>query len=283
MNYGIRNTLILTLTLILMIGGGWLFVHWTFASDLEELEEERELKQQELDQLTETAAYYEQSVIEHARQQYLSENHPKELFPDHNTGRLYDYLINLNQGISFTELNYTFQDSTIHDDHGIVHVTVSGEGEYRNLYNFIYRIEHSRPILQIASLQLQNINELERLSRVNFEMSLDAYYNRIDPETYEATLADADAPGNIGHNPWFPLVHDVPPNEEGLLNVNESRMIGLTSRFILVRDQNDEINRLTVGDQVYLGRLQEIDTDRQIAVFRLNRGGLVDRVVLNLD
>ena len=260
-----------------------MLVHFTFASDLEELAAEKEVKQRELDGLSETAELYEYAVVEHARQQYLRENHPKELFPDHNTGRLYDYLVNLNRGISFTELNYSFRDSTINNDHGIVNVRVSGEGAYRNLYNFIYRIEHSRPILHIKSLQLQNIDELDKLSRVTFEMHLGAYYNRVDREDYVATLADVEAPGNIGYNPWFPLVHTVPPNEDDLVNVENSRMMGMTSRFILIRDQNNQIQRLTVGDQVYLGRLQEINTDRQSAVFRLNRGGLVDRVVLSLD
>ena len=33
---------------------------------------------------------------------------------------------------------------------------------------------------------------------------------------------------------------------------------------------------------MYLGTLQHIDTDSQEAVFRLNRGGLLDIVTLNL-
>lgn len=283
MNYGLRNTLILLLTLILMLGGGWLFVHLKYSSTLEELEEEAEQKQQTLDQIAETAELYDMVVYEHSRQNFIREHHPKELFPDPNAGRLYDYLRELNQGISFTELNYVVQDSVVQDDHGYVNITVSGEGFYRNLYNFIHRIEHSRPIIQIRSVQLQNITELERLTRVTFRMDLAAYYNRDDRLDYDATLATAEAPGDIGYNPYFPLIHPVRPNEEGLVEVDNSRLIGMTSRFILIRDQNDAVLRLTVGDPVYLGRLQSINTDTQEAVFRLNRGGLLDVVTMTLD
>ncbi len=283
MNYGLRNTLILALTLILMTGGGWLFVNWMFSSTLEELKEDAEQKEQTLSELTMTADLYDETVMEHTRQVYIQENHPKELFLNPNAGRLYDYLITLNQGISFTELNYSVEDSIVHDHYGVVNVNVSGEGIYRNLYNFIYRMENSSPIIHIRSMQLQNINELEKLSRVNFQLSLALYYNRDDQFDRVTTLATVQGPGNIGHNPYYSLIHPVPPNEDEQVDVDNSRIIGMTSRYILVRDQNAALQRLTVGDRVYLGALQQIDTDDQVAVFHLNRGGLFDRVTLTLE
>ncbi|MDG5768199.1 hypothetical protein QA596_12100 [Balneolales bacterium ANBcel1] len=283
MNYGIRNTLILTLALVLFTGGGWLVLHLTYASKVVELEETREQREQDIAELAEVAGLYDHISMEYARQVHIRENHPKELLTDNRAGRLYDYLQQLNRGISFTELNYSVRDSVLQDDYGYLNLTIDGEGYYRNLYNFIYRIEHGSPIIKIESVEIRNITELERLSRVQFRMTLQAYYNRDDRLDYTASLILPASAGNVGHNPFYPLIHPVPPNTRGLVDVDQSSMVGMTTRYILVEDQGGAVRRLSVGDPVYLGHLQRIDTGDQRAVFQLNRGGIVDRVTLNLE
>jgi hypothetical protein len=120
-------------------------------------------------------------------------------------------------------------------------VQLRGEGEYRNLNNFVHRIEHSSAIMHIASLQITNITELGRLSRVAFEMTLQLYYNRDDRLEWQPRMYMADAMGNIGHNPFFPLIHPVPPNTRNLTDVDQSRLVGITSQFILLRDQGGNL------------------------------------------
>ncbi len=283
MSYGIRNTIILVITLVLMLGGSWLFLRFTYASDIEELEEEISQKDQERSEYAEVAAMYNETVVEHARQLYIRDNHPKELFDDHRLGRIYEYIDQLSRGISFIRYNYSLRDSTEHGDYGTMHFVLNGEAEYRNLNNLIHRIEHSSAIMHIESIQLSNFTDLDRLSKVEFQMELAAYYNRDDRLSRQVRMSKADHLGNIRHNPFYSLVHPVPPNDENRLDVDQSRLIGMTSRFILVRDQDGEMQRLSPGDRVYLGRLQQIDTESNEAVFELVRGGLYDRVVLTLN
>lgn len=283
MRDSIRNTLILAFTLILIVGGGWLLLGYIFNHEIEELEAQRVQKEQELDAYVETAELYEEAVLELNRQHYIRDNYAKELFYNHRSGNVYDYIRQLNRGIAFTNFNYSIRDSVAHDYHGVVTVELRGEGEYRNLVNFVHRIEHSSAIMHIASLQIGNISELEKLSRVTFEMLLELYYNRDDQLEYRPRMALADPIGDIGHNPFFPLFHPVPPNVDNLVNVDESRLVGMTSRFILVRDQDGQLKRLTLGDPVYLGTLQQIDTETVEATFHLNRGGIFDRVRLALE
>ncbi len=283
MKHSIRNTIILALTLILMVAGGWFALDYLYSDQIEELEEQRVQREQEYNAIAETAALYEETLSELNRQYYIRDNHPKELFDNHRSGRVYDYIRQLNDGISFTNFNYSIRDSVIHDYHGVVTVLLRGEGEYRNLNNFVHRIEHSSAIMHIQSLQISNITDLGRLSRVTFEMVLQLYYNRDDRLEWQPRMVMAPPIGNIGHNAFYPLIHPVPPNERGLVDVDASRLVGITSQFILIRDQNGQMKRLTVGDSVYLGTLQLIDTDRQEAIFNLNRGGIFDRVRLALD
>ena len=269
--------------LIVMLAGGWFFLDYHYTPQIEELEQQQTQREQEYSSYAETAALYEETLLELNRQYYIRDNHPKELFHNHRSGRVYDYIRQLNEGISFTNFNYSIRDSSSQGEYGVVTVQLRGEGEYRNLNNFIHRIEHSSAIMHIANLQITNITELGRLSRVTFEMILELYYNRDDRLEWQPRMYMADAIGNIGHNPFFPLIHPVPPNTRNLTDVDESSLIGITSQFILLRDQGGNLKRLTVGDEVYLGTLQRIDTERQEAIFHLNRGGIFDRVRKTLD
>ena len=52
--------------------------------------------------------------------------------------------------------------------------------------------------------------------------------------------------------------------------------------MILVRDRKGRFNSLKVGDKVYLGYLTRIDPKRGEAEFTLNKGGIIEKVVLKI-
>ncbi|MDZ7718735.1 MAG: hypothetical protein U5K72_07970 [Balneolaceae bacterium] len=210
-------------------------------------------------------------------------NHPKELFPSHSSSDLYNYLQEINEDISFTGLNYSFSDSVLNDDHGVINATIDGEGNYSNLTNFLYRIEYSRPLVQIQSVQLNNISELEKLNRVTFQISLGAFYRRGSWTNYRADLNTSTPLGTIRHNPYYPLIRPIPPNDENLPDVEASRLVALTGGTAHIIDQTGVLKRISIGDRVYLGRLSRINMDNREAIFQLNRGGIMDTVVLTLS
>lgn len=283
MKYSIRNTIILLLTLIIMVGGGWLYIHNRFDEEISTTRATLNEKQDELEEVENLANQFSSAQANYNEAMFTRMNHPKELFASHSSSNLYDYLQEINEDVSFTELNYSFSDSVLNDDHGIINATLSGEGNYSNLTNFLYRIEFSRPIIQIRAVQLNNISELEKLNRVTFQINLSAFYRRGDWTNYTAELGTSSPLGSIRHNPYYPLIRPVPPNEENLPNVEESRLIALTGRTAHIIDQTGVLNRLSVGDRVYLGRLSSINLDTQEAVFQLNRGGISDTVTLTLS
>ena len=283
MKYGIRNTLILILTLILMAGGGWLYIQNRFNTDIEEAEIALAELNTELQDVQQSANMFAQAQANYNEALYVRLNHPKELFVNHSSSALYNYLQELNRDLSFTGLNYSLSDSVRNEDHGIINVNIQGEGRYENLVNFIYRLEYSRPLIQIRTVQLDNITDLERLDRVNFQISLGAYYRRGDWTDYQAELVTTGALGRIVHNPYQPLIHEVPPNLDNLPDVDQSRLVVLTSSRVHMVDQTGTLQRLGIGDRVHLGRLTSINLERGEAVFQLNRGGIGDRVVLTLE
>ncbi len=282
MKYSVRNTLILLLTLAIMVGGGWLYVQNKFNEDIEVANNQLENLEREYRQIESTANLFATAQANYNEAFFVRLNHPKELFRDHSSSNFYDYLQEINRGISFTELNYSLSDSIRNQDHGIVNVNIQGEGRYENLVNFIYRLEYSRPLVQVRTVQLDNITDVERLDRVNFQIALGAYYRRGEWTNYRATLEPSGPLGRILHNPYYPLIHEVPSNTEDLPDVNNSRLVVLTGSRVHIIDQNGTLQSLNIGDRVYLGRLTSINMQRGEALFQLNRGGIRDRVVLTL-
>lgn len=257
-------------------------MHNKFSEDIELNANRIENLEREYRQIESTANMFAIAQANYNEALYVRLNHPKELFRDHSSSNFYDYLQELNRGISFTELNYSLNDSTRNQDHGIVSVNIQGEGRYENLVNFIYRLEYSRPLVQIRSVQLDNITDFERLDRVNFQIAIGAYYRRGEWTNYRAALEPSDPFGRILHNPYYPLIHEVAPNIEDLPEADNSRLVVLTGSTVHIIDQNGTLQRLNIGDRVYLGRLTSINMQRGEAEFQLNRGGIRDRVVLTL-
>jgi len=107
MKYGIRNTLILILTLILMAGGGWLYIQNRFNTDIEEAEIALAELNTELQDVQQSANMFAQAQANYNEALYVRLNHPKELFVNHSSSALYNYLQELNRDLSFTGLNYS--------------------------------------------------------------------------------------------------------------------------------------------------------------------------------
>ncbi|MEX2368057.1 MAG: hypothetical protein WD510_01005, partial [Balneolaceae bacterium] len=66
-------------------------------------------------------------------------------------------------------------------------------------------------------------------------------------------------------------------------NIESSRLIGISSSRIFLRDQNGRLVNLSVNDRVYLGSLEAIDVQEGRATFRLNKGGIIEAVTLEVQ
>jgi len=85
------------------------------------------------------------------------------------------------------------------------------------------------------------------------------------------------------YNPFYPLIHSIPKNKEGLVDVKKSKLIALSGNNIYLIDQTGNLVNLNIGDEVYLGWLKKIDQMKQTAHFTLNKGGVIEKVELKVD
>ena len=282
MSYALRNTLILLTSLVLLAGGGWLYISYSMDSVISEQEAEITQKQAQLDQLETKANDYLIVQERHATLKYQYDNHNKELLIDNNVATVYEYLRRINRGPAFTVMNFSLQDSLLNEDHGIIRVRLDGVGDYDSFYNFLMILEQSKPISRVTNIRLAPTNNLKDLDEVQFEMNVQMYYARGNTGTDPELLINTSIPQRL-YNPLYPLVHEIPENTQNLPDVDLLQLIGLTSNGAYIIDQNREFLFLPTGSQVYLGRLTRVNQNQNSATFSLNRGGITDVVTLRVN
>lgn len=292
MSYALRNTIILTVAFLLMATGSWSYLHFIQDAQIKELQTTLQKKQKELSTDQSIAKRYEYVLNAYAKTKYKLEVFPKMLPTDVKTYDVYDFLDRASRGNAYTDLNFTFLDSLKHKNYGIIRANINGTGYYRYVYNLVHTIEASYPLSKVKNLIINPYIHEESTTdasgkkrkkvtyqQVAFTFQLNTYYNRTGLKT-----SDVLAVSHIGvdkvHNPFYPLIHDVPPNTNDLANVEKSKLVGIGEGVIYIVDQNGRVRKLSIGDKVYLGRLESIDINDKSARFYLNKGGIFDKVTL---
>ncbi|MEX0593356.1 MAG: hypothetical protein WD115_01165 [Balneolaceae bacterium] len=282
MSYGLRNSLILLSALILIGLSGFLYHRFQIQPALEELRASVEEQNQIYEQMSDRVELYPviEQNLERARQ--FVDGFGKALFPTHNPDQIYRYLIEINSTWPNIDFDYQFQDSTQTERYGIVQSSVSGEGEWRSVFEFIQFIEQSRPVQKIDNIQITPVNLEDAYERTRFTFTLSSYYARTGPFVdWEDLTITLNEPDHFS-NPYYPLVRTIPPNEEQLVDVEQSRLIGVSTHRVFLRDQNGVFHSLEIGDRVWLGELTGIDINQRQARFRLNKGGLMEEILLEV-
>ena len=137
------------------------------------------------------------------------------------------------------------------------------------------------------TLELQEIKRTERpdeepRSYIRFNMVIEGYSSNVKLDIREE-INDGINSSPIAYNPLLPLVKEyIPPNRDGLLEVESAVLQGLTTDRAFIADSKGNLNVLEIGDKVYLGYLAEINTAKNQVVFILNKGGFFEKVILNL-
>ena len=284
MSYAVRNTIILLVTLFIIAGGAFSYIKFFQEAELDRLESEHTELQQDFNSKKAISDAFPEMNKRYQEAQAVINSYNKSLFKSNNPDDVYDYLNLVSSSSSTSQIffDYTFNDSTSHDQYGIIRSTVQGYASYTNFLNFLNKIENSQLLNKVSGLSLSPPGG-EDLSDITFNFSLDSYYERIPLQ--EASGGEGLKMGQLStYNPFYPLIlSSLPANENNLINVERSRIIGLTGSRIFIIDQNGEVKSLRKGDEVYLGHLQDIDLNAKTATFNLNKGGITELVTLEIE
>ena len=268
---------------MLIYGSGYAYMHFVQKPEIERLELRVTSLEREYNQDQQTADMVPMLREQYNQSRQFIDNYDKTIFRNNNPDEVFRFLTILNN-MSNLNFNYIFQDSTITDDYGVIRSEISGDGSYRGLMTFINAIESSEPVQKINNLTVSPVGLDGGYQNVNFTFTLNSNYdthNIFDSPERTPGIATRNLSSN--HNPFFPLIRSVEPNVNDLPDVDNSRLIGLSSSAVFLLNQNGRMITLRQNDRVYLGRLENINVREGKATFRLNRGGIIDLVTLEVQ
>ena len=308
-----QNLIVIGFCLILVVGGG---VFVTFIEQPEErerlqkAEQVAKSKQVELSSLIADAART-QSQAEEVERRWKSRY--KEI-PQTLVSESVIAFLNETTKSGFQPFDISFSNHIQGKSFSKYIFDISGRGTMGALYNLIWQIENNRQFYRISNLELDHFDLIttdKKTSRdrlrvmVSFDFELEAYYggaeglsasdvvaheidgNGLNVPVAPRSLADVPdgilPPMRLAENPFLPLImENLPPNTKGLLEVDRATLVSIVGSQA-VFDVADEFITLEVGDEVYLGRITEVDPRQGLVRARLNKGGIIDDVEFYLE
>ncbi len=292
-----KNTIVLAILCLVVAGVGGYLVFWSHPKDIKRLEDEEKvlrLKEGKLSELFDEQAQSKevaQAIKERWQTRY-------KVIPD--TLRTSDVVRHVNEGtdVGFREIHVTHLTHSSRHGYRVQSFQVEGRGYFVHLYDLIWKLEQQRQLFKVRSLEIIRKNEIatnpetgrEKLYvMVDFSFILDAFAGGVEGISADKTHHDIPArirpPRQPSVNPFYPsIMQELPPNSEGLLNVEIAELISIVGREAIFQI-DDGLQRLKEGDRVYLGRIQDVNPEEGLVTARLNKGGIIERVErrLNVD
>ncbi len=288
MNRKVKSTLGLVglLILILVIGGAYVFIYQrsTIKSDQQKL---TTLKANHYDtgQLTiqlkglEKKASVLDSIL--AKRKF---NIPQNLSSISFFNFLNKVSVDFSQN---TQTDVEFLDQKPDKEFFYYEYKINGGGDYNDLFQLIYAIEQSKELKKIKNVTLSNYITTDKDGTPNFLVSftivVDVYFstnNRFSTtELVENNLTTSPI-----YDVFYPLIRNqIPPNVDNLLDVQGAKLLALIPEGAFIADSKGNTYLLWEGQQVYLGYLTKIDYDHNTVSFILNKGGIIEKVDLELE
>ena len=284
MSYAVRNTIILLVTLFLIVGAGLGYAKFYQEGRISALQEELNRKQQDLNSKQNINNDFAELNDRYETALRIISNYDKTLFQSNKPDDVYDFITEVNSdGGNQIYFDFVYSDSTPNAQYGVINSSISGFGEYASLVSFINKIENSQLLNKINDVTISPGRSDDGDNVVNFSFSMESYYQKtqlFDSVNTDYRIMENDEIST--YNPLYPLIQSsLPPNTEGLINAESSRIIGMTANRIFL-NSGGKIISLKVGDRVYLGYLSNIDFDNKTATFNLNKGGIQEVVTLEV-
>ncbi len=184
-------------------------------------------------------------------------------------------------------VNIEYADSKTDKDFNYFTYKISGTGEYNDLYKLIYAIEQSKELKKISKGTINSYLSVDDEGiphyMVNFAFEAQTYFAN-DDRFSSATLVENNLTPAQKYDIFYPLIrNELPPNLDGLLEVEGAKLLALLPEGAYLSDSKGNSFVLWEGDKVYLGYLTKIDYDKNRVSFILNKGGIIEKINLQLE
>jgi hypothetical protein len=118
---------------------------------------------------------------------------------------------------------------------------------------------------------------------VTYNIECSVYHSDNDRYASSVSKENRLTPNPI-YDVFYPLIrNEIPPNLDELLDVQSAQLLALIPEGAFIADSKGTTYLLWEGDKVYLGYLTEIDYNKNIVHFVLNKGGIIEKITLNMN
>ncbi len=211
-------------------------------------------------------------------------NIPKDL----SSIKFYNFMNNVLSNFSeHTQVDIEFQKREQAKNFFFYEYKLTGRGFYNEVFRLIYSIEQSKELKKIITLNMGNMIQTDDegipLFLVNFEMNAQVYFSN-DSRFAPEVLVENDLRTGPIYDSFYPLIrNEIPPNIDELLDVQGSKLLALIPEGAFIADTHGNTYLVWEGEQVYLGYLTQIDYEENTVSFILNKGGIIEKITLELD
>ncbi len=290
MSYALRNTVVLAAFLAVIFGVGFYLTKVVQPKEKKAMTTEIASLDRTIADRPEVEAELRDSEKKLEEMKHKYSKRFKVIPTNDTTALTYAYLNRVMDASGFVKFDMLYEGPKQLKQYGYNTYNLKGETTYSNLFKFIWYLEHAKLLYKIGDMSVSGheIND-DKTGKVEtivpFTMELQAYYSPVAGVSSESSGSDPTfyRDVNVGLNFLKPLIStQPPPNVKGLVDVERSDLKAVMSDKVFLVDQNGMGHILKAGDEVYLGYLTSIDPSRNEAVFTLNKGGIIDRVVLKV-
>jgi len=288
MNQKIKNSIIIVISLVLVVGGALIYI---FTVQKDKLDE-RDAK------LIELKASY--SSMETLLEQLYTAEQKVAVIDSALSQRKFIIPQNLSQEKFYEYVDDNFTDSPVYkfvsiDFNGEIQedkvkyykYKVDGVGSFASVYRLFYAIEHSKELKKIESGEVSGNTTVDTKGKprylVKFQLEVRTYFADNDQFSSTDYVENTMKPRTL-YDAFFPLIRTtIKPNTSNLPDIQDAELLFLYPDGAFIKDTQGNTFLLKEGDQVYLGYVTSINYKSKSVSFILNKGGIVEYYTLKVN
>jgi len=286
-SYKIRNSIALGILLFLILAVGTYIRAFNLPKQAKEYENKIKQIDTELQNTPNLVNQFNELSALLTDTQKRWEGRNKDIPPVDVTSQSYAYFSRLIDLSGYVKLDMLYNGTQQMQNYGYNTYNLKGEAPFDNLYRFIWHLENNRKLYKIESVNLRGVEvapkeETEGHVLVTFDMVVHAYFSNV-AELASSMGERPIRPNTLNVDPFHPVIASgIPPNLRDLVEIERADLKAVIPGKAFVLDQNNDIQTLNEGDEVYLGYVTRIDPEVGRLECTLNKGGIIEKVELTI-
>ncbi len=284
MSYMLRNTIVLGVALLVILGLGIYVTMVAMPKKMAVVTSEIKRIENLLQNTPDLANEYNTHTAIRDSVKNRWETRDKEFPTKDVSGQTYGYFNSTISQSGEVKMNMIYVGERDSGRYGYNEYNLKGEAPFDNFYRFIWYIENGTRLFKITNLKMSELERKDSLGNhvlVSYEMNLNSFYST-NPELNKApTQRKITSPPGLGVNPFYPrIMREIPAIRAGEIDIRSSDLKAVIPGKAFIVDQGGVARELIEGDPVYLGNVIRILPEQGKIECILNEGGVSRTVEL---